>query len=302
MLFSILVANYNNGHFFIDCYNSILSQSYSNWEVVLVDDGSNDDSTTVIKDIIGNDDRFRFYENTENKGCGFTKARCAQLANGKIMGFLDPDDCLYPEALTTMVEAFNKNRSASIITSNYEFVNLHMICLSKGSNAGPIPKGKSYLIYGKGALTAFACFTKKAYDKSEGINPVMKRAVDQDLYYKMEEQGEHFFLNKVLYKYRVNKNSISQNNNIWKAEYWHFYAQMNAFKRRNTNDLSIANFSKDHIKKHQVDYYLKRFEKLKFSKKRNSKYYFLCRSFMIKPFYRFRFKIKSFVLVILNRI
>ncbi len=49
MLFSILIANYNNGHFFKDCYQSIIAQTYANWEAIIVDDCSSDDSVTVIK-------------------------------------------------------------------------------------------------------------------------------------------------------------------------------------------------------------------------------------------------------------
>ena len=52
MKFSILIANYNNGKFFQDCYKSILQQTYQNWEVVILDDASTDNSVEVIKNII----------------------------------------------------------------------------------------------------------------------------------------------------------------------------------------------------------------------------------------------------------
>ncbi|MDD3722635.1 MAG: glycosyltransferase family A protein [Lutibacter sp.] len=84
MLFSILIANYNNGHFFNDCYKSILAQTYNNWEVIIVDDCSTDDSVSVMKQIIGDDMRFRAYFNTENKGCGFSKNKCVKLAVGEV--------------------------------------------------------------------------------------------------------------------------------------------------------------------------------------------------------------------------
>ena len=66
MKFSILIANYNNGKFFQDCYKSILQQTYQNWEVVILDDASTDNSVEVIKNIIQNDSRFRWYENEKN--------------------------------------------------------------------------------------------------------------------------------------------------------------------------------------------------------------------------------------------
>ena len=58
-LFSILIANYNNGKYFEDCYKSIITQTHENWEVIIVDDASTDDSVVVIKKINGEDARFK---------------------------------------------------------------------------------------------------------------------------------------------------------------------------------------------------------------------------------------------------
>jgi len=60
MKFSSLIARYNNGKFFKNCYDSLLAQTYPNWEAVISDDGSTDDSQEVIKHMIGNDDCLRF--------------------------------------------------------------------------------------------------------------------------------------------------------------------------------------------------------------------------------------------------
>jgi len=201
MLFSILIANYNNGHFFKDCYQSILAQTYTNWEAIIVDDGSTDDSVAIIKQIIGDDSRFKILLNKENKGCGYTKNKCAELATGEISGFLDPDDALKPDALELMVALHKKFNDVAIITSKYELVDLEMNFIENGPHGGVIPENKSYLTYGKCVLTHFATFRQNKYKQTVRIDPKMKRAVDQDLYYKMEEQGQHLFLDKVLYRY-----------------------------------------------------------------------------------------------------
>lgn len=302
MLFSILIANYNNGHFFNDCYKSILAQTYSNWEVIIVDDCSTDDSVSVLKQIIGDDNRFRIFFNAENKGCGFTKNKCAKLATGEILGFLDPDDALKADALELMVTLHKKFEAVAIITSKYELVDLEMNFIEKGSHGEVIPENKSYLTYGNGALSHFAAFKQKKYLQSGGIDPKMKRAVDQDLYYKMEEQGRHLFLDKVLYLYRVHQNSISNNENLYKAQYWHFYAMEKAYKRRKRLSLKIDNFSKKYIDEYASNYYLGRFKMVKQTKKHYVKYYFLFKGMLANPFHKFELKIKSLILVILGRI
>jgi len=271
-LFSILVANYNNGHFFKDCYESIINQTYSNWECVIVDDGSTDNSVQQIRDIIGEDNRFKVYQNEINKKCGYTKNRCAALAEGEIMGFLDPDDTLVKSALEIMVAAHIKHAEVVIITSKYEQVNLDMSFKLAIEINGVIPEGKSYLTAQDKVLTSFATFKQKAYLKTIGIDAKMTRAVDQDLYYKMEEQGKHLFLDQVLYRYRINENSISANKNSIKARYWHCYAKMKASERREKS--AIDNFSKVQKKQIKSKYYYYKYKKSKIDAKKCAIFYF----------------------------
>lgn len=302
MLFSILIANFNNGHFFSDCYYSILEQTYKDWEVIIVDDGSTDDSVEIIKNIIADDSRFHFYFNVKNQGCGFTKNKCAKLAKGEILGFLDPDDALKPHSLEIMVANHKKNEDVAIITSKYEFVDLQLNFIENCSHGSGIPQNKSYLTFGEGALTHFASFKKKSYQNSRGINPKMKRAVDQDLYYRMEEQGKHLFIDEVLYRYRIHRNSISNNENKFKAQYWHVQAMEKAYKRRKSLRLKIDNFSKESFKRNKSNYNFGRFERIKHTNKVGSKYYFIFMSILTHPLYNFKLKIKSLMLVFLGRI
>lgn len=294
-LFSILVANYDNGHFFKDCYLSIISQTYVNWEVVIVDDGSTDNSIELIKQIIEDDNRFKLFINHENKGCGYTKNRCATLAKGEILGFLDPDNALMSNALEVMVESHLLNAKVSIVTSKYELVDLEMNFISWGNHGKEIPAGKSYLTYGKGALTHFATFKRTNYLQSDGIDVTMKRAVDQDLYYKMEEQGKHLFVGEILYRYRIHQNSISHNENLYKAQYWHFYAINRAYKRRKVNIGQIDNLSSQYMRMLRSNYYLSRFEKTKSENKVWSKYYFLIKSLLAYPRHKLKYKLKSII-------
>lgn len=294
MLFSILIANYNNGHFFNDCYLSIINQTYKNWEVIIVDDCSNDDSVAVIKNIIGNDSRFNFFLNTENKGCGFTKNKCAKLAKGAILGFLDPDDALFPDALEEMNKIHAKDDKIAIVTSKYELTDLQMNFIGNANHGANIPDGKSYLTYGRGALTHFATFKRNKFELTKGIDEKMKRAVDQDLYYKLEELGKHVFLDKVLYRYRIHNNSISANQNLYKAQYWHFYTMLNAYQRRKDHRLEVNNFTVIEINKIKSNYYFSRFEKSRAVDKFCMKYYFLCKSILAFPRYKMRLKLKSF--------
>jgi len=292
-LFSILVAQYNNGHFFKDCFQSILEQTYTNWEVIIVDDFSTDDSIEVIRELIQNDTRFKLFLNDKNYGCGYTKRKCAALATGEICGFLDPDDTLEPIALEKMVAIHLKHLEVSVATSKYMMIDIDLNIILKPNHIKKIPSGCSFLTYGKGAMTHFATFKSSYYAKTFGIDAKFKRAVDQDLYYKLEEVGEHYFLDEFLYNYRINENSISANRNLYKAQYWHHVAMQDAYiRRKKNNDNTIVNFTDFEFKKIEYNYFKSRLQFATSRKRYCSKYYFLLKICCIIPFFQLKYKIR----------
>ncbi|MBC8034682.1 MAG: glycosyltransferase, partial [Chitinophagaceae bacterium] len=98
MLISILVANYNNSRYLENAISSVYAQTYSNWEIILIDDGSKDEFEEVIKRY-SNDARIKVFRNGKNIGCASTKKNCIERSSGEVLAFLDPDDSLAPEAL-----------------------------------------------------------------------------------------------------------------------------------------------------------------------------------------------------------
>lgn len=206
--FSILIANYNNGKYFRDCYNSLISQTYQNWEVIIVDDASTDDSVEVIEGIIKNDSRFRIYKNTSNQGCGYTKRECMKYAEGEICAYLDPDDAIYANSLEKIVHEFAEND----ITAAYS----QMILCDENLNPGKVFASTKQIYNSRYFFNCpiqfshFFTFKKETYLKTSGINPNLKSAVDQDLYLKILEHGNVKYIKEPLYLYRLHSNGISQ--------------------------------------------------------------------------------------------
>lgn len=233
-IFSILIAQYNNGKYFEDCYKSIMAQTYTNWEAIIVDDCSTDDSLLQIRKIIGNDARFKIFINEENKGCGFTKRKCAELATGDLCGFLDPDDAISEIAVAEMVQQHLKLPEVVLVYSNFTYCDedlepqkIHL--QKKVENFSP---GFFNL---DGPISHFATFKNSYYKKTSGIDAYLQRAVDQDLYLKLYEVGAVFYLNQNLYHYRIHEGGISTNLNVRKARYWHWVVMIAAARRRNVN-------------------------------------------------------------------
>ena len=244
MLFSLLIANYNNGKFFKDCYDSIMEQTYGNWEAIIVDDGSTDNSEQIIKNIIGSNERFKFYKNDKNYGCGYTKRRCAELATGEICAFLDPDDALLPIALERMEIGYKNDPEVVLIHSSLFYCNEALDKVKEYTQAAAVNNSDMNFFNSDHSVTAFAAFSRKAYLTTEGIDAYIKKAVDQDLYLKMFETGKFHFINEPLYLYRRHSNGISFN--MEKGRFWYWLVVMQAAKRRNIDieELFIKTFEK----------------------------------------------------------
>ncbi len=208
MLFSVLIANYNNSRFLGTALKSVLEQSYPHWEIILVDDGSTDHFEEAISPFKA-DKRIRIFRNDKNEGCGYTKRKCAVHASGSVLAFLDPDDALHPEALGIMMQAHRERPECSLIYSTHYVCNDALIAKRIADYPRALPPQTTYLLLHDGSIHHFASFKKNAYLQTSGISPLNNKAVDQDLYYKLEETGAVFFINKSLYYYRIHRDSIS---------------------------------------------------------------------------------------------
>ena len=240
-LFSILIANYNNGCYLQETIDCILKQDYARWEIILVDDGSTDRSSEIY-DKYRNDSRFHIYLNDGNRGVGFTKHRCLEMANGELCAFMDPDDVLLgTDVLSVMVRMHLEHPEASMVYSGMYRGDEHLQIVRE-SPGKDIPEGSSALEMKCWPFHPFIAFKMSAYQKTEGIDPFMRNAEDYDLYYQLEEVGETIHLDCFQYIQRNNPRSISLNDNKYKSAVWHSYACIKAMKRRGLKDESLMLF------------------------------------------------------------
>jgi len=243
-LFSILIANYNNGQFLEKCLHSVFTQTYTNWQIIIVDDASTDNSIKIYNRFNSNP-QIKVYFNRINKGCGFTKKTCVEKATGEICGFLDPDDTLSPNAIETMVNLHMTNPDISIAYSTHYVCDSNLRVKHIASHPRQINNDESYLTCGTGVITAFATFKREKYLKTIGINTILPKAVDQDLYLKLEETGRTLYLPTPLYYYRHHSNSISLNQNLSEASLFAKKCQIDAYKRRCNAKLFSLNITKE---------------------------------------------------------
>ncbi len=101
-LVSIIMPSYNTGAFIIKTIQSVLNQSYENWELIIVDDCSTDNTDEVVLPYL-NDQRIRYIKNEKNCGAAVSRNRALREAKGKWIAFLDSDDLWVPEKLEKQI-------------------------------------------------------------------------------------------------------------------------------------------------------------------------------------------------------
>jgi len=247
-LVSLLVANFNNSEFIVETLNSALSQTYSNIEIVIVDDASTDNSVEIIQKFIAENPQanINLYFNFSNYGCGRNKRKCIDASKGEYFAFLDPEDTIEPTAVEELMAIHLKDeKKYSIVYSTNYLCNTKLEVESISTWTGKIPEGQSNLTSSGGHISHFVLFSKFFYDQTEGTNPRFVVAEDMDLFFKMEEVAPVFFLDKPLYYYRKHDNNIS-----WDYAkryinlYWRHEAEMAAYKRRKINKTLAKNFTR----------------------------------------------------------
>lgn len=243
MAFSVLMANYNNGKYIKKAIESVLNQTYSKWELIIVDDASTDNSLEIIKPYLRNK-RIKLIKHKKNLGCGATKKTCARNANGELLGVLDSDDVLHKDAVKIMVKTHQDNPDCGLIYSTFYVCDNNLKIKNIFEKVGKIGKGKTTQQSNK-VISHFATFKRSAYDKTGGFDLKQRKAADKDIYLKLEEVTKLKFINKPLYYYRRNEKGISQDKNMKKARAYYTLARYKAYKRRlHTN---IANLTKKRI-------------------------------------------------------
>ncbi len=230
--FTVFICNYNYGRYLSTTIESVLRQTYSDWELILVDDASTDDSLSIMQNFAKEDPRIVVVPLAENKGIGYACKMAVEKSSGVLLGKLDADDALTDNALEVMSHAHAEHPEASLIYSAHFVCDIHLKPSYKSFSTRNIPKGKSMIEPTNMCVSHFAAFKRQAYDRTEGFDPFFKKAVDQDLYLKLEETGEFVFINQPLYFYRNNPAGISRGKNAALTAQYHFFAIEKAYLRR----------------------------------------------------------------------
>ncbi|MCL7753201.1 glycosyltransferase family 2 protein [Polaribacter sp. Z022] len=207
-LVSIITANYNSEKFISQTIQSVLDQTYKNWEMIIVDDLSTDSSVPIINSYSKKDVRIKLHQLKENSGAAVARNKAISLATGNFIAFLDSDDLWLPKKLELQINFMVKNNYSLCYTS-YEVINESGVLTNKTIMC------KNKLDYNRmlhsneiGCLTAV--YNKDILGKV--FMPEVRKRQDYGLWLKiLRTEAYAFGLTEVLAQYRDRSASISNN-------------------------------------------------------------------------------------------
>lgn len=140
-LVSIIMPCYNSENYLAEAIESVLAQSYVNWELPITDDCSTDNSVEIIKQYVGVDSRIKLYSTIENTGHPSEPRNISiRYSKGAYIAFLDSDDVWFPNKLREQIDYLERN-NCELVTSYSEFID------SGGNSLGIISKSKKRADY-----------------------------------------------------------------------------------------------------------------------------------------------------------
>lgn len=215
-LVSIIMPSYNTARFIGETINSVLSQTYTNWELIIVDDCSTDNTDEVVGSFLS-DQRIRYLKNEKNSGAAVSRNYALREAKGKWIAFLDSDDIWLPEKLEKQI-GFMTDNGYKFSYTNYEEIDENSVPLGRWVT-GPKKIGKT----GMYNYCWLGCLTVMYDYDTVGLVQIadIKKNNDYAMWLKACKKAKCYLLNEKLSRYRRRSGSIS-NHGYTKLIKWHY--------------------------------------------------------------------------------
>lgn len=216
-LVSVIMPSYNTARYIVQSIESIIAQTYSNWELIIVDDCSTDNTDEVVKKYLG-DERIKYFKNEKNSGAAVSRNKALMEAKGRWIAFLDSDDLWLPKKLEKQLNFMKCN------DYHFSYTNYSEIDESGQKNgvtvSGPrkISKSGFYNYCWPGCLTVM-------YDADVvGLIQIsdIKKNNDYAMWLKVCKKADCYLLNEELSLYRRGRKGSISNHETKKLIIWHY--------------------------------------------------------------------------------
>ena len=216
-LVSIIMPSYNTANYIAASIQSVLDQTYPNWELIIVDDCSTDDTDAVVAPFL-TDARIRYLKNERNSGAAISRNRALREAKGRWIAFLDSDDLWYPTKLEAQLK-FMQSHGYHFSYTNYEELN------EAGAQTGVLVSGPKRIT--KTGMYDFCwpgCLTVMYDAEAVGLVQIadIRKNNDYAMWLKVCQKADCYLLDTCLAQYRRGRTGSISSHHIAAMVAWHY--------------------------------------------------------------------------------
>lgn len=244
---SIVLTSYNYADYIRESIESVLSQTYSNWELIVVDDASSDNSVEVINEYAQKDSRIKLFVNETNKGLASSLKFGIEQADSEWIAFLESDDKFTPDSIYEKMRAIKENPSIDILFTALQMFQDEKKIKEMGNyfrdieemfvklDSSKFIENFNKIIPKLNIIPTFSVvIAKKKLFESCNFYPPCKASVDYYLWAQLSHCN-FYYLNKVLTYWRIhNQSYLNVDKHSWFTRFI-FFAQVYYFTIRNKN-------------------------------------------------------------------
>ncbi|WP_428225500.1 glycosyltransferase family 2 protein [Flavobacterium sp.] len=215
--FSVIIPLYNKEHFIENTIKSLLNQTFTDFEILIINDGSTDSSEACI--LKQTDSRIRYFSK-ENGGASTARNFGIDRALGQFISFLDADDFWYPNVLDTFYTAIHDNPEAKVFGARIEIELADKKIYPAVYSFDTTPKYQ-LLDYFKNSLkesaltTISSTFHKSVFEKIGNFDTNIRSGQDTDLWIRIGLEYPILFCNTLVARYCYDPKSLSKNSNFY---------------------------------------------------------------------------------------
>lgn len=258
---SIITASYNYENYIKETIESVIAQTYQDWEMIIVDDGSIDNSVEIINSYCEKDSRIKLYqhENGQNRGLSETIKLGIKKAESEWIVFLESDDTITPDYLEEKFKIVEKYPQTGFIYNNtnlfgdeerIQFMNDYFKVLSVELEKYSFPTNISESYEKFNPVPTFSCvMLKKKLFEGLDFNTPIKPWLDWYLWAQIAQKNEFYFIDKKLTNWRMHKDSYnSEEKTLLQRLRWeHLFYKMSKGSNIVFEILFILNFMRKHF-------------------------------------------------------
>ncbi|RLA64164.1 MAG: glycosyltransferase family 2 protein [Epsilonproteobacteria bacterium] len=209
MAITIGIPFYNAEAYLADAIRSVFAQTYQDWELILIDDGSTDNSLAIARSV--DDPRVRVYSDGKNKKLASRLNELTQLATCEFIARMDADDMISPRRLEKQMKIFEKFPEKDLVSTGvFSITNDKELIGSRGDNATNVLLED--LLYKRVGIVHAAILARKSWYQRNQYDTSLKIAQDYDLWLRSSKKDDLniFLISEPLYYYREEGNATSK--------------------------------------------------------------------------------------------